>query len=51
MLFRSGPKDASLLPQINGQIMLFKDWTTVLSMQRDARAEIFSQFREIWEAA
>ncbi len=44
-----GPKDASLLPKLTGKIMVFKDWTSVLSMQRDAKAEIMSQFREIWD--
>ena len=46
-----GPKDVSLLPRLTGKIMLFKDWTTVLSMQKDARAEIMSQLREIWDGA
>jgi hypothetical protein len=44
-----GPADASLLPKLSGKIMLFKDWTTVLSMQKDEKAAIFSQFREIWD--
>lgn len=44
-----GKYDSSLLPRISGKILLFKDWTTILSMQKDARAEIFSQFREIWD--
>lgn len=46
-----GLKDASLLPRLTGKIALFKDWTTVLSMQKDARAEIMSQLREIWDGA
>ena len=44
-----GKGDASLLPKLTGKIMMFKDWTTVLSMQRDAKAEIMSQLREIWD--
>jgi len=44
-----GPNDASLLPQLSGKIMMFKDWTTMLSMQKDARAELMSQFREIYD--
>lgn len=44
-----GRNDASLLPKVNGKILMFKDWTTLLSMQKDARAEIFSQLREIWD--
>lgn len=44
-----GSKNASLLPQLGGKIMIFKDWTTVLSMQKEARAEIMAQLREIWD--
>lgn len=44
-----GRNDSSLLPKVNGKILMFKDWTTLLSMQKDARAEIFSQLREIWD--
>lgn len=44
-----GSKSASLLPQLGGKIMVFKDWTTILSMQKEARAEIMAQLREIWD--
>ncbi len=44
-----GKKDASLLPSLTGQIMVFKDFTTVLSMYHLARAEIFAQLREIYD--
>lgn len=44
-----GKSDTSLLPQLSGKIMLYKDWTTMLSLNKDAKAEIFSQFREIWD--
>lgn len=44
-----GRGDASLLPQLSGKIMIFKDWTSVLSLQKDARAEIMAQLREIWD--
>lgn len=44
-----GPRDTSLLPKVNGHILVFKDWTTILSMQRDARNEIFGQLREIFD--
>jgi hypothetical protein len=44
-----GRNDASLLPKLSGKIALFKDWTSILSMQKDAKAEIMSQFREIWD--
>lgn len=46
-----GRGDASLLPKLNNKIMLFKDWTSVLSMQKDAKAEIFGQFREIYDGS
>ena len=42
-----GARDTSLLPKVSGKILVFKDWTSILSMQRDARAELFGQFREI----
>jgi hypothetical protein len=42
-----GPHDASLLPKLSDKVMVFKDWTTMISMQKDAKADIFSQFREI----
>lgn len=44
-----GRSDASLLPQLTGKVMVFKDWTSLLSMQKEAKAEIFSQLREIWD--
>lgn len=46
-----GGRDASLLPKVNGKMLLFKDWTVVLAMQKDARAEIFGQFRDIYDGA
>lgn len=46
-----GQNDASLLPKLTGKIMLMKDLTTILSMQKDARAELFAQFREIWDGS
>lgn len=44
-----GAKDASLLPKVNGKIMVFKDWTGVLSINKDARADIMGQLREIYD--
>lgn len=46
-----GRSDASLLPKINNKIALFKDWTSILSLQKDAKAELMSQFREIWDGS
>ncbi len=44
-----GRNDSSLLPKLTGKIALFKDWTSILAMQKDAKAEVMSQFREIWD--
>lgn len=44
-----GPKDNSLLPKLGGKIMMFKDWTSILSMNKDARNEIMGQLREIYD--
>lgn len=44
-----GGNDASLLPKLSGKIALFKDWTSILSMQKDAKGEVMSQFREIYD--
>lgn len=41
--------DPSLLPKLNGKTLVLKDFTTVLSMQRDRRGEILSQLREIYD--
>jgi len=46
---QQGKGDASLLPKVNGKMLIFKDWTSILSMQRDAKQEIMGQFREIWD--
>lgn len=46
-----GSGDASLLPHLTNKIMLQKDWTSFLSMQKDALAEIYSQLREIYDGA
>lgn len=46
-----GKGDASLLPKLSGKIALFKDWTSILSMQKDAKADLMSQFREVWDGS
>lgn len=46
-----GGKDASLLPRLSGKVMIFKDWTVILSMQKDSRAELFGQFRDIHDGS
>jgi len=44
-----GKGDTSLLPQINKKILIFKDWTNILSQQRDAKNEIMGQLRDIYD--
>lgn len=42
-------KETSLLHRIKNGILTMKDFTTILSMQRDARGEIFGQLRKIYD--
>jgi predicted transcriptional regulator len=42
-------REPSLLPKLNGKILTLKDFTTVLTMRREDRAEILSQLREIYD--
>lgn len=42
-------KDKSLILALNGKILALKDFTSVLSMHREQRAEILSQLREIYD--
>jgi hypothetical protein len=42
-------KQTSLLNRIENGIFVFKDFTTILSMNADARNEIFGQFREVYD--
>ncbi|MFH0763479.1 MAG: hypothetical protein V1927_00550 [Candidatus Omnitrophota bacterium] len=44
-------KDKSLILQLDGKILALKDFTSVLSMHREQRAEILSQLREIYDGA
>lgn len=44
-----GKEDVSLLPKLNGKILVLKDFTTIISMQKDAQREIISQLREIYD--
>lgn len=41
--------NASLLPKLGGKTMIFKDWTTMLSLDRDTQTAIMAQLREIWD--
>ncbi len=41
--------DCSLLPQLNGKILVMKDFAPILSMHREARDAIFAQLRDIYD--
>jgi len=45
----SGGGDPSLIPQWNGQVVIFKDLTVLLNLNIVAREEIFSIFRDCYE--
>lgn len=48
---QKGKKDASLLPHLSNKILAMKDFTTILTLHRDTRAEIFAQLREVYDGA
>ena len=48
---QQGKKDASLLPHLSNKILAMKDFTTILTLHRDARAEIYAQLREVYDGA
>ncbi|MBA7578304.1 hypothetical protein ES708_20166 [subsurface metagenome] len=39
----------SLLPKLNGKVIVIKEFTTILQKRRESRAEILFQFREIYD--
>jgi len=44
-----GDRDTSLLPKVNGKILMFKDWTNILSQQKDNKIQVLGQLREIYD--
>lgn len=44
-------KIKDLLPQLNGKVLIFKDFTTILEKSRDERNEIMAQFREAYDGS
>ena len=44
-------KIEDLLPHIDGKVLIFKDFTTILEKGRDERREIISQFREAYDGS
>ena len=49
--FKNVKEDASLLWKLTDKTVLMKDFTSVLTMHRDKRSEIFGQLREIYDGA
>lgn len=48
---QNGATETSLLHKINGRMVFIKDFTTLLQKNKEARREILSQFREIYDGA
>ncbi len=42
-------EDKSLLPKLKGKIITLKDFTSIITMHREQRAEVLSQLREIYD--
>lgn len=40
-----------MLPKLSGKILTMKDFTTVLTMHREARGEILAQLREVYDGS
>jgi hypothetical protein len=43
--------ETSLLPKVAGKVVIMKDFTTILTMYREKRAEILAQLREIYDGS
>ena len=46
-----GGQDPSLLPQLNGKVLIIKDFTTILTMHYTVRDEIFGTLRDIYDGS
>lgn len=46
---RKDGSDPSLLPLLSDKILVLKDFTTILTMYHEAKAEIFGQLREVYD--
>ena len=44
-------KVKDLLPELDGKVLIFKDFTTILEKSRDQRNEIIAQFREAYDGS
>lgn len=47
--FKAGGAETSLLHKMDNGIMLFKDFTSILSKHREAKAEVMKQLREVYD--
>jgi hypothetical protein len=45
----AGPNDPSLLARLKSEILVFKDFTSVLALHRDERGAVLAQLREIYD--
>jgi hypothetical protein len=45
----AGGADPSLIPKLDGKVLIIKDFTTILSMRREAREEIFGILRDAYD--
>lgn len=45
----AGGQDPSLLPKLDGKVLVIKDFTTILEMNSSARDDIFGQLRDAYD--
>jgi hypothetical protein len=45
----TGGDDPSLIPKLNGKVLIIKDFTTIITMMAMARDEIFGQLRDAYD--
>ena len=50
-LNQPGKKDPSLLPVIDGKVLIIKDFTAILSENRKVCSQIFGQLRDIYDGS
>lgn len=50
-LNQPGRKDPSLLPHLNGKVVVIKDFTTILNENQKLRSKIFGQLRDIYDGS
>jgi len=48
---RNNYEDPSLLPKLDGKILVIKDFTSILSMYREKREEVIAQLREAYDGS